>query len=48
MLFRSYAEPGFARYVWTVVGAGVLIAGLIGYCPVRGMLGLGAAKKIEP
>jgi DUF2892 family protein len=40
-----YADPGFWRYFWPIVGAGVLIAGLIGYCPLRAMLGSGAQKS---
>jgi hypothetical protein len=40
-----YADPGFAHYAWPIVGAAVLIAGIIGFCPLVAMLGLGGKKS---
>ena len=42
-----YASPGFWHYAWPIIGACVLIAGIIGYCPLMAILGLGAKKKQE-
>ena len=42
-----FADPSFGRYAWPIVGAGVLIAGIIGFCPLMAMLGLGVKKKLE-
>lgn len=39
-----YADPGFWRFAWPILGAIVLIAGLIGFCPLRAMLGIGGKK----
>jgi hypothetical protein len=40
-----FADPGFWRYAWPIVGASVLIAGIIGFCPIMATLGLGAKKN---
>ena len=40
-----FADPGFWHYAWPVVGASVLIAGIIGFCPILAMLGLGGKKN---
>jgi hypothetical protein len=40
-----YADPGFWRFAWPILGAIVLIAGLIGFCPLRAMLGFGGKKS---
>jgi hypothetical protein len=40
-----YADQGFPHYAWPIVGASVLIAGIIGFCPVVAALGLGGKKS---
>jgi hypothetical protein len=40
-----FADPGFWHFAWPIVGASLLIAGIIGFCPIMAMLGLGAKKK---
>ncbi len=40
-----FANPGFWHYAWPVIGASVLIAGIIGFCPILALLGLGGKKN---
>ena len=40
-----YAAPGLTRDVLVIIGAAVLVEGLIGFCVVRAMLGLGGKKE---
>ena len=40
-----YAQPGVWRYTWPIVGGALLIAGVIGYCPIMGMLGFGGKRS---
>jgi hypothetical protein len=40
-----FADPGFWHYAWPIIGASVLIAGIIGFCPIMAMLGLGGKKN---
>ena len=40
-----YSDPGSGRIVECILGAAVLIEGLIAYCPVRALLGVGAKKN---
>lgn len=40
-----FAAPGFWRYAWPIAGALVLILGIIGFCPLVAMLGLGGKKN---
>lgn len=42
-----YADPGSGRLVGCIVGAVALIEGLIGYCALCAMLGLGGKKQGE-
>ena len=39
-----YSDPGSGRIFECIVGAVVLIEGLIAYCPVCALLGVGAKK----
>jgi hypothetical protein len=43
-----YSDQGFGHYAWPILGASVLLAGIIGYCPLMAMLGLGVKKRLEP
>jgi hypothetical protein len=40
-----FADPGFWHYAWPIIGAGVCIAGLVGFCPLVAILGLGTKKS---
>lgn len=40
-----YANPGLGHYAWPIVGASVLIVGIIGFCPLVALLGLGGKKN---
>ncbi|MCL4523531.1 MAG: DUF2892 domain-containing protein [Acidobacteria bacterium] len=40
-----FADPGFWHYAWPIVGAVVLIAGIIGFCPLLAMLGVSGKKN---
>jgi hypothetical protein len=40
-----YADPGLLRDAVILIGAAVLVEGLIGFCIGRAMLGLGGAKE---
>ena len=40
-----YSDPGSGRIFECIVGAVVLIEGLIAYCPVCALLGVGAKKN---
>lgn len=42
-----YADPGSGRLLECLVGAALLIEGLIGYCPACALLGLGSKKPGE-
>ena len=42
-----YADPGSGRIFGCIVGAVVLIEGLIAYCPACAKLGLGRNKQGE-
>ena len=39
-----FADPGFGHYFWPILGAVVLIEGLIGFCVLRQMFGASGKK----
>ena len=39
-----FADAGFARYFWPILGAVVLTEGLIGFCLLRQMFGMTGKK----
>jgi hypothetical protein len=40
-----FSDPGFWHFAWPILGASVLIAGIIGFCPLMAVLGLGGKKS---
>lgn len=42
-----YADPGSGRLAECILGAILLIEGLIGYCPACALLGIGGKKPGE-